>query len=179
MLNNHEMKNIAYLSLGSNIDEREENLKQSLEKLDCEESVSIIKTSSIYETAPVGYTDQSSFLNMVVKLETNLTPQELLEKTQFIELTGGRKRAIRWGPRTIDLDILLFNEENIILEHLIIPHPRMFERGFVLIPLQEIAPGLKYNGKLIEQYIAELTDKEGVHKWKSSSGVDVSGLSEN
>ncbi|MDQ0257889.1 2-amino-4-hydroxy-6-hydroxymethyldihydropteridine diphosphokinase [Evansella vedderi] len=172
--------NEVYISLGSNMEDREGNLYTALEQLKRESQIQVMKVSSIYETAPVGYTDQSSFLNLVIKLETTFSPLELLDKLQEIEQFGGRKRVIRWGPRTIDLDILLFNHENINLEQLHVPHPRMFERGFVLIPFREIAPNYTFNdGTTIEQYIDQLTDKEGVQKWKSSSGEDASGHSEN
>ncbi|WP_078593227.1 2-amino-4-hydroxy-6-hydroxymethyldihydropteridine diphosphokinase [Evansella clarkii] len=171
-----QLRNIAYLSIGSNIDDREEHLKQAVKRIGDLELVSIDQVSSVYETEPVGYTEQEPFLNMAIKIRTDLSAESLLQKTQEIENSGGRKREIRWGPRTIDLDILLFNEENITLEQLTVPHPRMLERAFVLIPLQEIAPSIELsNGKPIEQYIEELTGKEGVHKWKSFCGEDVFG----
>src|SRR5699024_9592520 len=99
--------------------------------------------SSIYETAPVGFIDQADFLNMVIEVETRLSPIELLDVCQEIELRLGRERVIRFGPRTIDLDILLYNQENLETERLSIPHVRMHERAFVLVPLAEIAHSYK------------------------------------
>nr|WP_090893189.1 2-amino-4-hydroxy-6-hydroxymethyldihydropteridine diphosphokinase [Evansella caseinilytica] len=163
----------AFLSLGSNIEDRLAHLKEALELLEKDQEILLEKISSVYETAPVGYINQHPFLNVVVKITTSLKPFALLEHLQEIERAGGREREIRWGPRTIDLDILLYNNENINLEHLQIPHPRMFERGFVLIPFYEIEPGYQFSdGKSIVQYIEELTNKEGVQKWKSSFGED-------
>ena len=101
--------------------------------------INVKTVSSIYETAPVGYVDQPSFLNIVVYIETSYSALEILKICQSIENELGRVREIRWGPRIIDLDILLFNNENIEVENLIVPHPRMFERAFVLVPLLEIA----------------------------------------
>ncbi|QKS69667.1 2-amino-4-hydroxy-6-hydroxymethyldihydropteridine diphosphokinase [Paenalkalicoccus suaedae] len=164
----------AYISIGSNIGDRAQELRSSIDYLNEHDCVRVTKESSIYETAPVGVTDQPEFLNMVVEIHTSLRPLDLLAYTQSIEKRMGRERKEKWGPRTIDLDILLFSNENIELESLKVPHPRMNERGFVLIPLQEIAPGLRYpDGASIEADIHELTDKEGVRKWKSNFGGDV------
>ena len=135
--------NIAYISLGSNIGNRLQYLQQAVRLLQDEKNVKVRQVSSVYETDPVGYVDQDAFLNIVVELETSLTPHELLKKCNEIEAELGRTREIHWGPRTVDLDILLYNEENMKTENLIIPHPRMTERGFVLIPLVEIKPRFK------------------------------------
>jgi 2-amino-4-hydroxy-6-hydroxymethyldihydropteridine diphosphokinase len=159
--------NTVYLALGTNIEPRKKYLNAALDLLE-NDHVKLLQHSSIYETAPVGYTDQANFLNMVIKLETELTPIQLLDHCQSIEKKLGRKRKIRFGPRTIDLDILLYNNENINGERLSIPHPRMHERAFVLVPLQEIQtdiiiPG---NGNL-EGLISELprSDIKDVVKW--------------
>lgn len=132
--------NEAFISIGSNIGERNLYLKRAIEALDNVHTVSVEKVSSIYETAPVGYTAQDDFLNVVVYLKTVLSAHALLAACQEIELDLGRERTIRWGPRTVDLDILLFNNDTIETERLLVPHPRMGERSFVLIPLLEIAP---------------------------------------
>ncbi|WP_416148144.1 2-amino-4-hydroxy-6-hydroxymethyldihydropteridine diphosphokinase [Salipaludibacillus sp. HK11] len=162
---------IGYLALGSNQGDRESHLENAIVKLEEETDISIVKASSIYETDPVGVTDQPAFLNMVVKFETSLDPVKLLKVTQKVEQMGGRVGKGTWGPRTIDLDILLLNDENIQLETLQVPHPRMLERGFVLLPLKEVEPHLRLNaGRSIDEYINQLTDKEGVRKWKSSFG---------
>ncbi|AXI07566.1 2-amino-4-hydroxy-6-hydroxymethyldihydropteridine diphosphokinase [Oceanobacillus sp. 143] len=131
--------NKAYLALGTNIEPRLDYLHDALRALEDHQAIEIKQESSIYETVPVGYKDQADFLNMVIEVETRLTSMELLDYCQQVELNLGRKRDIRFGPRTIDLDILTFNQENSKIERLIIPHPRMQERAFVLIPLKEIA----------------------------------------
>src|SRR5699024_7468598 len=135
------MKNV-YLALGSNIEPREEYIKKALQALNAHQQIAIIKKSSVYKTAPVGYTDQASFLNMVIEVETSQLPLDVLEVCQSIEKQLGRRREIRFGPRTIHLDILIYHQENRKTERLTLPHPRMYERAFVLIPLDEIAPGL-------------------------------------
>lgn len=122
--------------------------------------------SSIYETAPVGYENQDDFLNMAVKITTSLRPEELLSLTQKIEQELGRTREVRWGPRTADLDILLYNRENIETEQLVVPHPRMYERLFVLVPMSEICP------EIGEVQINAVTDQEGVSIWKKTCGVE-------
>ncbi len=132
--------NTAFLSIGTNMGDREAHLTQAIQVLRGTDGIKSVETSSIYETAPVGVTDQADFLNLVVCLTTKLTPYELLAECQRIEQELGRVRTIRWGPRTVDLDILLFNNETIESETLSIPHPRMKERAFVLIPLTELAP---------------------------------------
>jgi 2-amino-4-hydroxy-6-hydroxymethyldihydropteridine diphosphokinase len=131
--------NKAYIALGTNIEPREFYISEALDLLEAHESIAIQRRSSIYETAPVGYVDQADFLNMVVEINTLLKPEELLETVLQTEDKLGREREIPNGPRTIDLDILLYNQENKTEDHLIIPHPRMHERAFVLVPLAEIA----------------------------------------
>jgi 2-amino-4-hydroxy-6-hydroxymethyldihydropteridine diphosphokinase len=165
------MKNESYISLGTNIGDREGFLKKAICEIDNNPAIKVEKISSIYETDPVGYLDQENFLNLVIKISTNLTPLQLLEVTQEIENNLGRKRELRWGPRTIDLDILLYNQENIEVEHLRIPHPRMFERSFVVIPLKEINPYMVVNNKLLED--------KGVRLWKRKNGGEGLGLLEN
>lgn len=165
------MMNITFISLGSNIGNRLDYLQQAVRLLQQTEQVNVVNMSSIYETDPVGYEDQAAFLNMVVEIETLLTPHEILKKCNEIEAELGRKRDIRWGPRTVDLDILLYNEENVKTEDLIIPHPRMMERGFVLIPLVELQANLV--DPQSKQLIADVAhvQKEGVHLWKTFDGV--------
>ncbi|MFB1051035.1 2-amino-4-hydroxy-6-hydroxymethyldihydropteridine diphosphokinase [Paraliobacillus sp. JSM ZJ581] len=132
--------NTSYIALGSNISPRHDYLNQAIQSIKEKENIYVRAVSSIYETAPIGYTEQSSFLNMVIEIETNLSAIALLKVCQSIEKELGRKRIKRWGPRTIDLDILLYNQENMKTERLVIPHPRMHERAFVLVPLNEINP---------------------------------------
>lgn len=171
------MRNVVYIGLGSNQGERVMLLKKSIELLDKDASIEITNFSSIYETAPVGYIDQESFLNMVLEISTIYTPYQTLDILQSIENKLGRKRVIRWGPRTIDLDILLYNQENIVSERLIVPHPRMKERGFVLIPLSEINPNLNLPGdQSLTTLIQQLPDIEGVRVWKQRNGEDAYAL---
>lgn len=160
--------NRAYIGLGTNIEPRKSHLDKALEKLQENKTITIMKQSSIYETAPVGYTKQADFLNMVVEIKTTLAPERLLDVCQTIEKKLGRERTIRFGPRTIDLDILLYNEESIETERLTVPHPRMHERGFVLIPLAEIAPYMKVGEEKIDYLLSKLPkqEREDVRVWK-------------
>ncbi len=175
------MNKTAYLSLGANIGDREQSLIDAVKKLKEQQSVKVITVSSIYETEPVGYIDQDHFLNMAVKINTSLSAVELLELCLQIEDQLGRIRDFKWGPRKIDLDILLYNNENIELEALQIPHPRMTERAFVLVPLLEIDGDVTlppFNIPLIE-FLNEIHDQEGVRLWKQISGEGASALFEN
>ncbi|SFD73674.1 2-amino-4-hydroxy-6-hydroxymethyldihydropteridinediphosphokinase [Lentibacillus persicus] len=171
------MSDEIYLALGSNIEPREDYLATALNALEDHPRISVLKKSSIYETAPVGYTNQADFLNMVIKVDTSLSPLELLDACQTIEKQLGRERDIRFGPRTVDLDILIYNQENRETEQLTIPHPRMLERAFVLIPLREIAPELSLPSahKTVSDYIEELqeSDIKDVTIWiKRGSGEE-------
>ncbi|RNF38355.1 2-amino-4-hydroxy-6-hydroxymethyldihydropteridine diphosphokinase [Planococcus salinus] len=135
--------NESFLSLGSNMGDRLAMLKQAVKLLQQHPQVEVAAISSLYETDPVGFTEQAPFLNMVVHLQTSLSAVELLDVCQEIEQTLERKRTIRWGPRTIDLDILLYNQDNMKTKRLIVPHPRMKERAFVLIPLLELKSSIE------------------------------------
>ena len=126
----------AYLSLGSNIGDRLENLSRAVALLDREEEgVRVLDVSPVFETKPVGYKDQDDFLNICVKIETALEPLALLTFCQRVEETLLRVRTIRWGPRTIDVDILTYGDLKMNTQRLTIPHPRMEDRGFVQVPL--------------------------------------------
>lgn len=129
----------AYLGLGSNIGDRAHQLQQAIRIIDQYQYIDVTSISPIYETEPVGYTDQPQFLNLCIEIETTLNPQELLKRCLETEEALHRVRKIRWGPRTLDVDILLYGNEIIEEDNLIIPHPRMTERAFVLIPLNDIA----------------------------------------
>jgi len=154
----------AYLSLGSNMGNRQENLVQGLEFLKNCSGIDLVKVSSFYETEPVGYEDQDWFLNAVAEIATNLSPQELLGVVAEVEKELGRVRTIRWGPRTLDVDILFYGQELIVEENLEVPHPRIQERAFVLQPLAEIAPDLihPYYGQTIEEMLENLAEPETV-----------------
>lgn len=161
------MKDV-YLSIGTNMGERYENLQHAVDLLKEKKELELIRISSVFETAAVGYTDQADFLNIAVHLKTTISSVEMLKICQEIERELGRVREFRWGPRVIDLDILLYNQENIETENLIVPHPRMYERAFVLVPLVEITPSpfdeqLQQAHDLLQQMDCE---KEGVIFWK-------------
>jgi 2-amino-4-hydroxy-6-hydroxymethyldihydropteridine diphosphokinase len=132
-----------YIGLGSNIGDKEKNLKAAIEKISSRDGINLEKVSSFIVTKPVGELAQPDFLNAVVKAKSDLKADDILRITQGIEQEMGRRRAVKNGPRIIDLDILLYGEEIIDSDHLRVPHPRMFERDFVLRPLFEIEPSLK------------------------------------
>lgn len=131
-------KEFCVLSIGSNMGDREDNLRRAVLRLSENGAISDIRVSSIYETEPVGYENQSYFYNICVSFLTDLEPLSVLDYIQGIEQELLRVRTIKNGPRTIDLDILLYGEQTINEERLIVPHPRMYERAFVLVPLTEI-----------------------------------------
>lgn len=128
----------VYIGLGSNIGDRENNLHSAVELI--KEKCEVLKQSSLYETEPVGYDNQDWFLNSVMKVKTLLAPKELLDFLQSIEQIGGRVKTFKNGPRVIDLDILFYDNQIIKEDDLIVPHPRLHERLFVLEPLHEICP---------------------------------------
>ena len=136
------MRNQVYLSLGSNLGNREANLKSAIQRL--EQFGQVVAVSSFYETEPVEFTDQPWFLNCAVALETEKTPQQLLRAVLAVEEEMGRRRTQNKGPRTIDIDILLFGALIVDIQGLTIPHPAMHERRFVLEPLAEIAPEVRH-----------------------------------
>ena len=136
------MKRI-YLSLGSNIGDREANLHKAVEQL-ASQDMRVLHTSRIYETEPVDYVDQAWFLNQVVEAETTLFPMQLLTRVGRVERDLGRKRIVRKGPRTIDIDILFYGAAVVETKRLEIPHPRIAQRRFVLVPLAELAPDLRH-----------------------------------
>lgn len=127
----------AYLGLGSNIGDRREVLRRAVGALD---EVTVV--SPVYETDPVGGVAQEAFYNIVVELETRLDPHQLLARGLELEQDEGRVRTVRWGPRTLDVDVLLYGDRRIDTAELVIPHPRMHERNFVMVPLLDIDPGL-------------------------------------
>lgn len=139
----------CYLGVGSNLGNRKENIRRAVELLKSSK-IKVKKISTIIETEPVGGPPQGKFLNAVLEVNTNLKPRALLETLKSIEEKLGRKRSVRFGPRTMDLDILLYDSKSIKQRDLIVPHPRMHQRDFVLRPLKEIAPGMfKKEAKLV------------------------------
>lgn len=153
----------VYLSLGSNIGDRLYYLKQALREISNTSDIKIQKNSPVYETEPVGDPNQDKFLNMVCMIQTNLKPLELLQVLMNVEKRLGRVRTRRWGPRTIDIDILLYDKEQIKHPDLIIPHPHMKNRAFVLIPLKEITPDIVFpDGDKLED-VLEAIQNQGVN----------------
>lgn len=156
---------IAYLGLGSNVGDREEYIEQAVFLLEKNPNIEMTKRSTNVETQPEGVSDQPLFMNASIEIRTKLSAQKLLEVCQVIETALGRERELEWGPRTIDIDILLYNDEIISDEKLQIPHPLMHERIFVLKPLREIAPNVihpileKRIETLYEERKAEVGDK--------------------
>lgn len=130
----------VYLSLGSNMGDKRENLLEAIKKVGELENTEVVKSSTILETEPFGYIEQDNFLNACLEVKTLLTPQEFLSSILKIELDMGRVREIKWGPRVIDIDILFYDDEIIQEDNLAVPHPWICEREFVLEPLSEIAP---------------------------------------
>lgn len=150
--------NKVYLGLGSNIGDSKRNIESALSLLS--KKVNILNKSSYYETEPVGFKDQPWFLNIVIEGETDLMPRELLDFTQSIERDMKRVKTILNGPRIIDVDILIYGDIKMESEDLIIPHPRMHERAFVMVPLFEIAPSLVINNMIIEDIMKNLKGEE-------------------
>lgn len=129
----------AYLSLGSNVGDRATHLAEGLKIVVADDHY---RVSQVYETEPVGGVVQDDFWNLVVELETEATPRQLLERCQRAETARSRIRDRRWGPRTLDVDVLLVGDQESVEPEILVPHPRMYERLFVLIPLRELSPSL-------------------------------------
>jgi len=136
-------------------------LYDAIQILNHREEITITTLSSLYETAPWGYVDQDIFMNLVVEIETSLSPFELLDVCQSIENELGRVREFKWGPRVIDVDILLYDDQVIQSKRLTVPHPYMTERDFVMIPLAEINPQLVIKDKTAQQW-AQQFDKRSL-----------------
>ncbi|MCL6582612.1 MAG: 2-amino-4-hydroxy-6-hydroxymethyldihydropteridine diphosphokinase [bacterium] len=154
----------AYLGLGSNLGSRILNCYRAIYQLHHSGSVALVERSSFYETEPYGYEEQNRFINLVLKIRTDLSPQALLCLTQSVEKSLGREVSFRWGPRVIDIDLLLFGDEQIEEEGLVIPHPQLHLRRFVLYPLAEIAPDLRHPalGKTISELLQTCPDRKEV-----------------
>ncbi len=138
---------MSYLGLGSNLGDRAKNIQQALRDLASLPTIRVTAVSSFYETAPVGITDQPDFVNAVAAIETSLTPEELLDAVLTVEIKQGRVRTQRWGPRVIDVDVLTYGNDRRLTPSLTLPHPRLEERAFVIVPLAEIAPNLVLPGQ--------------------------------
>ncbi len=162
---------MVYLGLGSNLGDREANLEKALAALSGQVRIETI--SAIYETEPVGYEDQPWFLNLVCCGKTELEPPDLLSFAKEIEARMDREESFRNAPRTIDIDILFFGNRVIETDDLTIPHPRVAERGFVMVPFAKIAPVLVHpqNGKTIKDLLSELDDTKQVREWGNVSSI--------
>lgn len=150
----------AYLGIGGNIGDTKGNIESSIELLKESSDIIVTQVSSFYETEPVGYVDQDWFLNVVVEVETSFSPIELLKYCQGVENELKRVRTIRWGPRTIDVDILLFEDFESDSEILTVPHPRMTKRAFAMVPLYEINQELEINGESINSIVENLKGEQ-------------------
>ena len=148
---------ICYLGLGANLGNREENIKNAISRLSSHPEILIKKRSSMIETKPYGNIDQPDFINSVIEIETDLTAENLLSKCLTVENELGRKRNEKWGPRTIDIDILFCNDQIINSQKLIVPHPDLHNREFILRSLNEICPDFIHpvlNKSIKELYLA-------------------------
>lgn len=147
----------TFIGIGSNLDNRIKNCDQAIKKIVSNSEIELLKLSSLYETNPVGYTNQPKFINQVCNIKTSLTADHLLDFLLKIESDLGRVRDIHWGPRIIDLDLLFFGQQVISLPKLIVPHPLLHERQFVLVPLEEINPDFYH--PVLRQTVRELLQK--------------------
>ncbi len=158
------MSNTAYIGIGSNLGSPRENCERSIVLLGAHPKIEVTARSSFYKTEPVGSRDQDWFLNVAIQIATDLEPLALLDALLSIESSMGRIRAEKWGPRIIDLDILLYEDSVIKSDRLKIPHPEMTQRGFVLAPLAQLAPNLIHPmaKKTIRQLLSELPEDKKV-----------------
>ena len=147
----------AYIAIGSNMGNKEDNLNSAIKLINCSEETKVVKTSNFYKTSPVGYLEQDSFLNGALEVKTLLTPRKLMNFLLDKEKDLKRERIIKWGPRTIDLDVLLYDKLITADESIIVPHPRMHERLFVLKPLSDIAPYIIH--PILNERIIDLMNK--------------------
>jgi len=155
---------LAYIGIGSNLGEKLENCLRAVEAIGSDARNCLVRCSRFYRTEPMGKKDQAWFINGVAAVETAMGPRELLEFLLSVEKEMGRARKERWGPRIIDLDILFYGDRVLNEEGLQIPHPRLHERRFVLVPLKEIAPGLVHPvfHRTVSQILGELDAEEKV-----------------
>lgn len=161
---------VAYVALGSNLGDRDANLAFAVSSLDAAPGVDRLAVSSVFETDPVGPPGQRAYLNAVVSLSTRLAPRPLLERLLAIERAAGRERGEHWGPRVLDLDLLLHGSYEVDEPGLVIPHPRLHERAFVLEPFADLAPEALHPklGLSIAELAAKVRDPAAVRPWPTS-----------
>ena len=156
----------AFLGLGANVGERHANLRQALRRLSQTPGVNLLRQSRVYETEPIGVVDQPRFLNMVVEIEVadTMSPRDLLTLVKRIETQVGRTRRERWGPREIDIDVLLLGDERVKERDFEVPHPRMWERAFVMAPLAELEPEMEApGGESVSEVAERLRTEQEIH----------------
>lgn len=168
---------IAYVGLGANLENRREALETALRELHRPPTIEIERVSSLYETAPVGVTNQPDFLNAVARVRTTLPPLALLDALLNLENKMGRVRTLRWGPRVIDLDLVLYGDRQIAVPTLEVPHPRLRERLFVLAPLAEIAPDLALppDGRSVWEVLQEISRQVSAEICRKTGNIREAG----
>jgi len=167
------MGHIVYIGIGSNIGNKPHQCEQAISEILKVDHHKLLAKSSLFKTKPIGYTEQDWFVNGVIKIETDLEPVELLRALKAIEIRLGRRETFRWGPRAIDLDILIFDDDQIKTEELQIPHPLLHERQFVLVPLAEIERDLIHPilKKTVGELLEDVKEDQGVEKLAISSAA--------
>jgi len=165
------MRHIAYIGIGSNVGDKARQCEQGISEIQKLDRHRLLARSSLYKTQPIGYTEQDWFINLVIKIETEMDAPALLSSLKEIESRLGRVETLRWGPRTIDLDILFFNDHQIQTDELTVPHPLIQDRQFVLVPLAEIDPNLTHPvlKKTVKELLERLKEDRGVERLSDAS----------
>lgn len=164
VLERYRVEQFAFLGLGSNLGDRLDFLQQAVDLLHSDPVSRVDAVSSVYETAPVGGPEQGPFLNIAVRIATRRSPARLLALCQRVEHALGRVRTAHWGPRTVDIDVLLYGDLVVSRSDLVVPHPRLKDRPFALIPLLEVAPGQRFpDGSSPASALGRLAPIEGVN----------------